>query len=164
MSTIDIREYQPENKSEIIELILDIQRNEFQIPITREEQPDLCNIPEFYQSGSGNFWVASCEGRVIGSIALVDIGNKQVALRKLFVKPAYRGSNYNTAKLLLAELINWAATQEVTEIFLGTTAKFLAAHRFYEKNGFAEITKESLPPAFPVMKVDTKFYYYKMNK
>jgi RimJ/RimL family protein N-acetyltransferase len=46
----------------------------------------------------------------------------------------------------------------VTEIYLGTTAEFLAAHRFYEKNGFKEIAKSQLPPAFPIMAVDTKFY------
>jgi predicted N-acetyltransferase YhbS len=41
---------------------------------------------------------------------------------------------------------------------LGTTAKFLAAHRFYEKNGFREIAQTELPASFPVMTVDTKFY------
>jgi hypothetical protein len=39
-----------------------------------------------------------------------------------------------------------------------TTAKFVAAHRFYEKSGFAAIPKTDLPAAFPVMSVDTKFY------
>jgi hypothetical protein len=46
----------------------------------------------------------------------------------------------------------------VRDIFLGTTGKFLAAHRFYEKNAFTEIDAAELPPAFPRMAVDTKFY------
>ena len=46
----------------------------------------------------------------------------------------------------------------VREVYLGTTAKFLAAHRFYEKNGFVEIDHSELPESFPVMVVDTKFY------
>ena len=46
----------------------------------------------------------------------------------------------------------------VAAVYLGTTAKFLAAHRFYEKNGFREIAREALPDSFPVMAVDTKFY------
>jgi N-acetylglutamate synthase-like GNAT family acetyltransferase len=45
-----------------------------------------------------------------------------------------------------------------TEVYLGTTAKFLAAHRFYEKRGFAVIDKSALPPGFPVMTVDTRFH------
>jgi hypothetical protein len=34
-----------------------------------------------------------------------------------------------------------------------------AAHRFYEKNDFVRIEKQQLPPAFPVMGVDTIFYH-----
>jgi GNAT superfamily N-acetyltransferase len=160
MESVVIKQYQEGYKNELIELILDIQRNEFSIPITREDQPDLSNIPNFYQIGAGNFWVALCSGKVIGTAALLDIGNNQAALRKLFVNQAYRGGQYRTGKLLLESVLNWAAEREVKEIFLGTTAKFLAAHRFYEKNGFVEISKQSLPIAFPIMKVDTKFYYY----
>ncbi len=48
------------------------------------------------------------------------------------------------------------------EIYLGTTPKFIAAYRFYEKNKFEEIAKESLPTAFPIMSVDTKFYKYEI--
>ena len=32
------------------------------------------------------------------------------------------------------------------------------AHRFYEKNGFEVIPRENLPPSFPVMAVDSRFY------
>lgn len=163
MEGIAIKKYQEDYKNEIIDLILDIQCNEFKIPITREEQPDLSNIPNFYQTGTGNFWMAICDNKLVGTVALLDIGNNQVALRKLFVKPEYRGSRHNTAKLLVSSLLEWAGEHKVEEIFLGTTAKFLAAHRFYEKNGFAEITKQNLPKAFPIMKVDTKFYYYRVN-
>lgn len=162
MDVIVIEKYREAYKNEIIDLILDVQRNEFQIPITREDQPDLNDIPNFYQTGTGNFWVAISNGKVVGTISLLDIENNQAALRKLFVNPAYRGSHYNTAKLLLLTLIEWAAEHKIEEIFLGTTAKFLAAHRFYEKNGFCQIQKEKLPAAFSIMKVDTKFYYYRI--
>ncbi|MGO7422080.1 GNAT family N-acetyltransferase, partial [Rhizobium ruizarguesonis] len=47
--------------------------------------------------------------------------------------------------------------------FLGTTDKFVAAHRFYEKNGFTEIAKSALPRTFPLMAVDSKFYRYKVG-
>jgi N-acetylglutamate synthase-like GNAT family acetyltransferase len=46
----------------------------------------------------------------------------------------------------------------VKHIYLGTTAKFLAAHRFYEKHGFDLIEQDQLPSSFPVMVVDTRFY------
>ena len=48
----------------------------------------------------------------------------------------------------------------VTTVFLGTTAQYRAAHRFYEKNGFCRIDESSLPPDFPRVHVDTIFYQY----
>ncbi len=33
--------------------------------------------------------------------------------------------------------------------------EFLAAHRFYERNGFQRISDAELPPAFPKMAVDS---------
>jgi hypothetical protein len=45
-------------------------------------------------------------------------------------------------------------------ICLGTTEKFKAAQKFYERNGFEEIEKESLPKEFPIMSVDIKFYRF----
>jgi len=155
---IVVRAFSPEDAPGVAALIVPFQREEFGLPIALADQPDLTDIPGFYQHGSGNFWVALQEGAVIGSIALLDIGDSQAALRKMFVAPAFRGREHGTAKLLLDELLAWSRTQRLRDIYLGTTAKFLAAHRFYEKHGFREIAREDLPAAFPVMKVDTKFY------
>jgi N-acetylglutamate synthase-like GNAT family acetyltransferase len=159
---MDIKAYTEEYREDVINLILSIQRGEFGIPITREDQPDLSNIPGFYQPEKGNFWIALCDEQVVGTIALIDIGNNQGALRKMFVKPEYRGKLHNAAGLLLAELLTWARQQGMSEIYLGTTDKFLAAHRFYEKKGFELIDRAMLPKAFPVMKVDTRFYRFSL--
>lgn len=155
---IDILPFSPQYAAGVVDVILPIQQSEFDIPISLEEQPDLQNIPSFYQHGAGNFWVAMSGEEVVGTVALLDIGNGQVALRKMFVKEAYRGSELGVAKQLLETLMQWCQTHAVNEMFLGTTAKFLAAHRFYEKNGFREIPQLDLPSTFPVMVVDTKFY------
>ncbi|MFP8966765.1 GNAT family N-acetyltransferase [Pokkaliibacter sp. CJK22405] len=142
----------------IAELIVPIQQQEFNIPITFEDQPDLRQIESFYQHGKGNFWVALDGDKVVGSIALLDIGNDQAALRKMFVHPEYRGRERGVAAALLATLIAWSREQQLEEIYLGTTSAFLAAHRFYEKHGFLRIEPEALPERFPVMQVDTCFY------
>ena len=123
-------------------------------------QPDLCNINDFYKKGKGNFWVAVFNEKVVGTISLRDIGNDQVALRKMFVNKEFRGAGYQIALKLLNTLLKWARLKRIKEIYLGTTSTLLAAHRFYEKNGFCEIAAASLPNAFPIMKVDTKFYKF----
>ena len=143
---------------EVGALIVGIQRDEFQIPITLEDQPDLRDIPAFYQRGAGNFWVALSEGEVIGTVALVDLGNHQGALRKMFVHANYRGPTHGVSARLLATLLEWSRARDVKEVYLGTTEKFLAAHRFYERNGFQQIAASELPPSFSKMAVDTRFY------
>ena len=162
-ATILIEPFRPEHVGQVVRLIVGIQQNEFNLPITAKDQPDLQDIPEFYQVKNGNFWVALQESRVVGTIALLDIGNRTGALRKMFVNARCRGKETGTAKKLLDALLAWAARKEFTAIYLGTTPKFLAAHAFYERNGFQEVAKSDLPSAFPIMKVDTKFYAYKVN-
>jgi N-acetylglutamate synthase-like GNAT family acetyltransferase len=155
---IDVIPFAAEHQAGVVDVILPIQQSEFGIPITLEDQPDLRDIPAFYRRGSGNFWVALSGAQVVGTISLLDIGNAQAALRKMFVRPEYRGPDHQVARRLLETLIGWCQEKRIREVFLGTTAKFVAAHRFYEKWGFAEIPKADLPAAFPVMSVDTRFY------
>jgi hypothetical protein len=78
----------------------------------------------------------------------------------MFVKEHFRGSMKGIARRLLRVLLDWCKLHDVHEMYLGTTTKFLAAHRFYEKNCFSEIKQSELPASFPVMTVDTKFYQY----
>ena len=164
LSPMEIRPFEPGQSQAVIDLILTIQQDEFSIHITAEDQPDLASIPQFYQKGSGNFWVAWQDSRAIGTVSLLDIGNHQAALRKMFVHRDFRGREKGTALKLLTTLRDWALKKSIREIFLGTTPKFLAAHRFYEKNGFEDIRKDDLPAAFPVMVVDTKFYRYMVKQ
>ena len=162
METI-VKAYTDRYRQQVFDLIIPIQQEEFNIPITPEDQPDLQQISTFYQNNNGNFWLAINNGRVVGTISLLDIGNRQGALRKMFVHKDYRGKEHGTGQLLLNTLFNWAKEKAYAEIYLGTTAKFLAAHRFYEKNNFKEVAVAELPPSFPRMEVDVKFYRYEVS-
>lgn len=157
---IQISEYTDGDQSQVSELILHIQQQEYRISLTREDQPDLLDIERYYQKGNGNFWVAKDGELVIGTIALLDIGQQQTALRKMFVHREYRGKEWKVAYRLLQEAIRWTRSRQVSDIYLGTTPQFVAAHRFYEKNSFVEITVDQLPDTFPVMWVDKRFYHY----
>lgn len=159
---IGIEPYTDGYKQQVLDLIVPIQREEFNIPITPEEQPDLQQIPAFYQKDNGNFWLAFAGNIVVGTIALLDIGNRQGALRKMFVNQSYRGKEYGVGQLLLNTLLAWAQQKDYAEIYLGTTEKFLAAHRFYEKNNFKIVAIAELPAQFPRMGVDVKFYRYEL--
>lgn len=160
---IEVVPFSPPHQAGVIDVILSIQRDEFGVPITVEDQPDLLDIPGFYQQGGGNFWVALADGEVVGTIALRDIGNGQGALRKMFVKPAYRGKEQGVAQRLFEELVSFATQARMRDLFLGTIDRFAAAQRFYQRNGFVEIPAAALPEAFPLMGVDTRFYHRKLG-
>ncbi|MED3021552.1 MULTISPECIES: GNAT family N-acetyltransferase [Bacillus cereus group] len=157
---IRIIPYESTFQDEVVDLIVHIQQKEYNVPITKEEQPDLLEIETFYQRNHGNFWVATYDDKVVGTVALLYIENQQVALRKMFVKKEFRGKEWGASYKLLQTAISWAENKKLKDIYLGTTVKFLAAHRFYEKNGFQSVDIEDLPKSFSVLQVDKKFYRY----
>jgi N-acetylglutamate synthase-like GNAT family acetyltransferase len=152
-----VRPFRPGDEDAVVDVILPIQREEFGIAITAADQPDLAAIPDWYQTGRGQFWLAELDGRAVGTVALKDIGGAAVALRKMFVKPVARGA-VGAAQALLDAALAHARMNGVATVWLGTTDRFTAAHRFYEKNGFDPVAVEDLPDAFPRMAVDTRFY------
>lgn len=154
----EIRPFAPLDRDAAVALVLGIQRDEFGIPITAEDQPDLLDVPRHYQKGGGNFWVAADGGAIVATIGLLDIGHGHGALRKMFVAPSHRGAVHGVAAALLGTLLEWAGAHGMTHVFLGTTENFKAAHRFYEKTGFSELSATDLPAHFPRMRFDTKFY------
>lgn len=160
---IEITEYSDRYKEDVIKLILDIQVGEFSVAVTREDQPDLEIIPQYYQK-NGNFWVALEDNKPVGTIALVRLGNNNGALRKMFVKKEYRGKQQGIAANLLKGLLHWAGEQGIQDVYLGTTEKYHAAHRFYEKSGFARIDRQQLPEDFIIMAVDNIFYHRKVRQ
>ena len=61
MSKLVIEKYSDIHKNEVADLILSIQTCEFGIPITLKEQPDLNEIPRFYQTNNGTFGLQKLE-------------------------------------------------------------------------------------------------------
>lgn len=158
INCVAIKPFSPDLQNAVERLVLPIQQIEFGVKITLEEQPDLMDITGTFQCGNGNFWVAMDGDNVVGTIGVVDIGNQQVALKKLFVSNSHRGKEKGIAQALMNTAVEWCQAKAIKQIYLGTTALMLAAHRFYEKNGFTERSSEDLPPSFPIVSVDTKFY------
>lgn len=163
MPHITYRPYAKADEDAVLAHILAIQQGEFAVPVTAEDQPDLRAVAEVYQSGSGGFWVAEREGRIVGTIGLIGFGGSkggrgEGALRKMFVAAEARGRELGVAAGLLDILVGHARAKGIRGITLGTVEKLHAARRFYEKNGFVLVDPDALPEGFPRMPVDTHFY------
>ncbi len=155
---MQIAVYRKQDEQEVIDLILPIQQNEFGVPVTIADQPDLLDVENFYFKGYGHFWVIRDGEKLVGTIALIDIGNRQSALRKMFVHKDHRGKEKGIGQQLLDHVILWCRKKGVGEIYLGTFDRLEAAQRFYIKNGFVAVEKQSLPASFPLMQVDNRFF------
>jgi len=156
---ITIAPYENKYQNQTANLILSIQNEEFNLDVNINDRDDLQNIKQTYTSQeTSNFWLALYNNNVIGTISILDITKKRLALQNMYIHKDFRGTIYNTATKLLKQTINFAYENKMKEIYLGTGNDFYAAHKFYEKNGFMEVSKESLPSTFPFMSIDNKFY------
>lgn len=160
---MNIQPIQNEYENEIVDLILNIQQKEFNVPVTLEDQPDLLDIENFYFKPGGTFLGAFIDGKLVGTIALVKFNTEAGAIRKMFVKKEYRGKEFQIAKQLLQQLIAYSEENGIKNLYLGTVSILQAALRFYEKNNFVTIAKESLPADFPLMKPDNVFCHLQLN-
>lgn len=140
-----------------IDLILNIQQKEFNVAITLDDQPDLLEINNFYYKSGGGFWGAFIDNELVGTIALVKFDKNAGAIRKMFVKKEYRGKELQIAQQLLVTLIAFSKENGINHLYLGTVSILEAALRFYERNHFVRIDKETLPNKFPLMSADNVF-------
>jgi GNAT superfamily N-acetyltransferase len=163
-SQIQVRSLDNGHCSDIISLVLPIQQDEFQVAVTLEDQPDLLDIETAYISPGGNFWGAFDGDNLVGTIALLRTGERTAALRKMFVRQAYRGKTHGVAGTLLKTLKDYCCKKGITYLYLGTAPQLKAAQRFYEQNGFVGIAVENLPPEFPRMPPDKIFYFADLKK
>lgn len=159
-----IKPIENEYSNAIVDLILNIQQKEFNVPITIEDQPDLFHIDSFYYAGGGGFWGAFINDKLVGTIALVKFADNAAAIRKMFVKKEFRGKEFSIAQKLLETLIAYSQENKINDLYLGTVSILEAALRFYEKNNFVRINKEELPKAFPLMAPDNVFCHLTLKK
>ena len=146
------------DRAAVIELIVAIQQGEFGLSITADDQPDLSDVRGHYRDGGGEFWVGrGPDGDVVGTIALINIGDGVGVLRKMFVHVDHRGGT-GLAGQLMQTATSWAVEHGFHQIVLGTTDRMLGAHRFYRKHGFQQIAEDTLPARFPRMAVDSVFF------
>ncbi|QGQ97681.1 N-acetyltransferase [Paenibacillus psychroresistens] len=140
------RIYEESYKQGIIELILYVQNDEFDLNISIEEQSDILDIQSHYLLNGGNFWVAlDGNGKVIGSIGLQKKTNEIFILKKFFVYREYRGMGISIGQGLFNILLEYAKQLRIRTIILDTPSIAKRSHYFYEKNGFLKITKQELP-------------------
>lgn len=139
--------------------MMDQIQDEFEIPFRNPNGKQISDIAD----DKNHFWVAVDENKLMGTIGLSHIDNHNAFLRHLFVAKEGRGER-GIAKALLDTALNEARKLGYESVYLGTMEQFKAAQRFYDKNNFVSVPRESLPGEMPVSPMDTIFYFRKLNQ
>jgi DNA-binding MarR family transcriptional regulator/N-acetylglutamate synthase-like GNAT family acetyltransferase len=84
-------------------------------------------------------WIAEQAGHRIGSIMIVDAGDRIAQLRLLLVEPKSRDQRVGTQ--LIDECINFSKRNRYRKIKLWTQSNLLAARHLYEKKGFEKVSQ-----------------------
>jgi GNAT superfamily N-acetyltransferase len=159
---VTIQEFSDRYSFSVRDLVHGILTEEFDFAPAAAEQPDLLDVGSHYSGGASKFWVATDDDRLVGTVGLVDLGQGDCLLRKMFVRSAYRGTG--VAQLLLNRFVSWATSHGLSTIYLGTNTKFRAAHRFYEKNGFLEVSPDVFPASVPRLDLRDRFFFRSLDE
>lgn len=138
---IKIVEFKPEYQNQVIDVVGKGLMKLEVIPKSDEplQDEDLYQIPKVYK-GKGKFWVALRKGKVIGTIAIRDMGNNVAKLNRMFVLNNLHGTGIGQS--LLDYAIKYAKQQNFKEIILNTHPLMKRAHHFYRKNGFKKVSED----------------------
>lgn len=82
-------------------------------------------------------WVAVDADDVIGSVALRDLGDGAVELKRMYLRPGARGRGLG--KQLLALALDWSREHGFDRVRLDTSERMVAAQRLYEAHGFVRV-------------------------
>lgn len=159
---MEIAAYRNEYKRQIIDLILSIQNSEAKIGLSIDEQPDLLDIPLYYEKNGGAFWTAVENGEVIGTIAVMNYQNKNAVLKKFFVRADHRKKGVGYA--LYKTALEYLTRNGYMYVMLDTPSVAKASHVFYERAGFKKIGKDEMPFRYEYPDRNSFLYLLKIER
>lgn len=105
-----------------------------------DRHADIADVEQYYMR-NGCFWCMFDNEVLIGTVAvrIIDVDNKVLELKRMFILPEYQGKGYG--RLLLEYAIDYARKQQYNKICLDTRKQFSAAQHLYRSSGFQETEK-----------------------
>lgn len=99
-------------------------------------EKELASLPGSYARPKGRLYLLRIDGEVEGCIALRPSGEHDCELKRLYVRPARRGSG--AGRLLVERVIADARAIGYERMLLDTLDSMRAAQRLYESLGFVD--------------------------
>jgi ribosomal protein S18 acetylase RimI-like enzyme len=95
-----------------------------------------------YLAGPGALWLARDGDQIAGCVAmrpLPGIGPRSCEVKRLYVRPAFRGSQI--AGALMDALESYAHEAGYDWVYLDTRAEFEGAIKFYDRRGYERVPR-----------------------
>lgn len=106
---------------------------------------DLDDIEASYVKSGGVFQVVvAADDEIVGTAGLMPLSDRRAELRKMYVKPAFRGRGLG--KRLLENMLDAARRRGFDQIWLETNAVLREAIALYRRYGFAPVPCDHLSP------------------
>lgn len=103
----------------------------------QDYEEELRNPAQKYAMPEGRLYVVYVDGRAAGCIAFHGLGREDCEIKRLFVRPAFRGRGL--ARLLMERALQDAGEQGYAYAYLDTLATLESAVAMYKKMAFEEI-------------------------
>jgi len=135
-----ITEYQDRHKDQVIKVISDSLFLIFNVE--PRNMKELEDVKAHFFDKNGKFYVAELEGKVIGTIAVIQEeyeGESVARVYKLYVEHRHRGKGVGRA--LLERVFEFCNAGGHSRIVLSTHPRMVDAIRFYQRNGFVEFKR-----------------------
>jgi putative acetyltransferase len=129
-----------------------------EVPPTFEGfEAELATLPGIYAPPTGCLLLATVDGGPAGCIALKGHDRETAELKRLYVRPAYRGQAIG--QHLMAALIDKARREGYRRIVLDSHISMTKAHEIYMSAGFRKVATpvdfpEALRPVVVFMELD----------
>src|SRR5437870_11182568 len=124
--------FEPEHAEGFRSLVSETLR-EFGFEPDPELDPDLADPQAVYVA----VWVACSGNDVVGSVALREVGDDVLELKRMYLRPSQRGRGLG--KRLLATALDRARQDGARVVRLDTSERMEAARHLYEAHGFRRV-------------------------
>jgi ribosomal protein S18 acetylase RimI-like enzyme len=105
---------------------------------------ELAGLPGRYAPPEGRLLLAWCDGELAGCVALRSLGDGICEMKRLYVRPAFRGRGIG--RLLIDRIISEAVGAGYSSMRLDTLPSMGAALDLYRERGFREIPPYTTNP------------------
>lgn len=132
---MEIREVRAGDVPAVIELVAATLGEfglEFGVGAPTDDQ--LRQLPGSYAEHGGAFWVATDGDALVGTAGVFPVAPETFELRKMYLRPATRGTGIGTR--MLATAIEWSRAHGGRWLVLDTVEAMSRAIAFYERHGF----------------------------